>query len=131
MPDLSLGVDQLQQERIRRGTHTFGPGPDGKNIYRPAIYQHQEYPKVMDRTPAPKISDFKGKPDATVLLEQAMKDWDAQQAASVVHSKAEEEKWLAAHEPESSQAESQVTAGAIGTGAADEKAGSKKKHAVR
>lgn len=97
MPDLSLGVDSLQQERIRRSSHEYVQGPDGKMIYRPRTYQFQEYPKIMDHTPAPKLSDFKGKPDAAVLLDQAMKDWDAQVMRSVVHNRAQEEKWLAAH----------------------------------
>jgi hypothetical protein len=110
MPQLNYNTsDALQQERIRRGPHEFAPGPDGKNIYQTKIHQHQEYPKVMDRTPAPKLSDkdFKGKPDAPVLLEQAMKEWEAGQTASIVHNKAEEERWLKAHgekaEPENAQ----------------------------
>jgi hypothetical protein len=95
--NLSYNTDALQQERIRKGPHEYVQGGDGKMIYRAKPALHQEYPKIMDRAPAPRFSDFKGKPDATVLLEQAMKDWDAQKMQSIVHSRAEEDRWLKAH----------------------------------
>jgi hypothetical protein len=51
----------------------------------------------MDRTPHPKLEDFRGKLDAEILFEAAMKRWDEKLSASIVKNKDEEEKWLAEH----------------------------------
>jgi hypothetical protein len=89
--------DASKQEKIRRGPHAYvtGEGRHGTYVERP--YLHQEYPKVMDKTPAPQLKDFKGKPDADLLFENARKEWDDLQTASIVTSKAEEEAWIARH----------------------------------
>ena len=89
--------DPRVQETIRRKNHEYveGGGSHGRYVERP--YLHQEYPKVMDRTPFPQLADFKGKPDAEILLENARREWDTLQTASTVKSKAGEEKWLAEH----------------------------------
>lgn len=97
MPQLDSRTDALQQERIRRGPHVYDRGPDGKMTYIAVAPQHYEYPKVMDKTPMPKIKDFKGKPDAQLLLENAITEWDEGQRLSIVHNKTEEEAWLSEH----------------------------------
>lgn len=87
----------MQQERIRRGPHEYVQGGDGKMTYVAVPPSHHEYPKVMDKTPVPKLKDFKGKPDAQLLFENALKEWDEGQKASIVHNKAQEDAWLAEH----------------------------------
>jgi|SRR5712664_1561010 len=91
--------DPAKQEKIRRGPHQFvhDPSKGQFGIYVEKPYHHQEYPKVMDKTPCPQLKDFKGKPDADILLDNARKEWDTLQTQSIVHNKAEEEKWLDEH----------------------------------
>jgi hypothetical protein len=93
--------DPAQQDKIRRGTHYYDEvnhryipiGPPGTN----QGYLHQEYPKVMDKTPCPQLADFKGQPNAEILLEQMRREWDERQMHSVVKNKDEEEKWIESH----------------------------------
>src|SRR5260221_8690774 len=48
------------------------------------------YPKTMDRTPAPSISDCNGLED----YRQKRQEWRQQIQASIVHDEAEEQLWL-------------------------------------
>ena len=52
------------------------------------------YPKTMDRTPAPRITDCNGLED----YRQKRTDWRQQVAASIVHDEAEEQLWLEEHQ---------------------------------
>lgn len=92
MPNFNI-QDASVQEKIRRGPHAYveGEGRHGTYVERP--YVHQEYPKYMDRTPRPVIAQFKGKPEAQQLFEEACKEWESKLQASIVNSKAEEEAW--------------------------------------
>ena|SRR5690348_1730876 len=96
MPNYNV-VDAGAQEKIRRGPHEFTV-VDGRQQYVSRPHTHQEYPKIMDSTPPPKAADFKGKPDMPVLLEAAMKEWESQVTASIVHNKTEEAAWLKRNE---------------------------------
>src|SRR6185437_11132746 len=96
MPNLNI-QDAAAQEKIRRGSHEYTM-VDGHQTYVPKIHLHQEYPKFMDTTPAPRIAEFKGKGDAQALLDQAMRDWEQKVMASVVHSKSQETEWLKKNE---------------------------------
>lgn len=96
MADMNL-QDPAKVERIRRGSHAYIQGEGRHGIYVERPYIHQSYPKVMDKTPAPQRKDFKGKPDADLLFENARKEWDDLQTSSIVTSKAEEETWIAKH----------------------------------
>jgi hypothetical protein len=89
--------DPAAQEKIRRGTHAYVPGEGRHGTYVSQVYQHQEYPKVMDRTPAPEAKHFKGKPDAEILFDNAKREWDELQKASIVNNHAEEQAWLEEH----------------------------------
>lgn len=104
--------DPTEQERIRRGPHKYMAEAGVHGRYVPVkgdepiadpkargIYVHQEYPKVMDRTPCPQLKHFGRKADdiTIVLLEEARKEWDTRQMASIVKSKAEEDRWLEEH----------------------------------
>lgn len=85
--------DPSKQEQVRRGSHEYIPGEGKHGVYVPRDYLHREYPKVMDRTPAPQRKQFKSDQE----LELARQEWDAACRASIVNSKAEEEAWLAAN----------------------------------
>lgn len=89
--------DPAKQETVRRGSHEYKEGEGRHGRYVPKIYHHQEYPKVMDKTPAPQPKDFKGKSDADLLLENARRGWDELQKASTVNNRKEEEAWLEEH----------------------------------
>lgn len=114
------GLDPIQAEKIRRGTHIFAPDPvrGGMNTYQPAVYKHQEYPKMMIRRPRPEFKSFKKaliaqqtdndlqalllgqKLDMQSLFDAACQEWDEESRLSIVHNKEEEEQWLAEN-PES------------------------------
>lgn len=96
--------DPAVQEKIRRGSHAYVPGEGKHGVYVERPYIHTEYPKIMDRTPRPKISDFKGKPEAQQLFEQACSDWDGQIQSSIVNSKEEEKAWIKKNEKAASAA---------------------------
>lgn len=85
--------DPAVQEKIRRGPHEYVEGGGRHGTYVALKPTHQEYPKVMDRTPPPVRKDFKDE----ALFDAARKDWDATQQASIVKNKNEEERWLRAH----------------------------------
>lgn len=105
--------DPTEQERIRRGPHTYMemdgihgryiPTVNGQPVADPkrqqGVYAHQEYPKVMDKTPCPQLKDFGKKADdfTIVVLEEARKEWDTRQMASIVKNKTEEQAWITAH----------------------------------
>jgi hypothetical protein len=89
--------DPSVQEKIRRGTHKYVPGDGRHGSYVSDIYHHQEYPKVMDQTPAPQAKQFKGKPDAAILFDDARREWEELQTASIVNNKQQEEAWLEEH----------------------------------
>jgi hypothetical protein len=93
-------LDPSVQEQIRRRPHEYvrGEGKHGTYVEKP--YLHQEFPKVMDRTPKPEMKNFRGKADAEKLYQDAVKEWDELQAASVVNSRQEEQDWLAKHGPQ-------------------------------
>ena|ERR1700736_3272843 len=95
-PNMNM-LDPVVQERIRRGSHEYVPGVGNHGSYQPKEYHRQEYPKVMDKTPAPMFAEFKGKQDAEAMFQQARREWDELTQASIVHNRAEEEAWLAAH----------------------------------
>jgi hypothetical protein len=90
--------DPSKQEAIRRQPHRYveGEGRHGRYVAQ-QMQSTDEYPKVMDRTPPPQPHEFKGKPNAEVLLENARREFDEQQKASIVHNKAQEQEWLEAH----------------------------------
>lgn len=92
-------VDGAEQEKVRRGPHIYVAGDGRHGIYKPKPggYLHEEYPKVMDKNPAPQAKQFKGQPNAEVLLENARREWSERQQASIVHNRTEEEKWNADH----------------------------------
>lgn len=96
MPDFNV-QDPAKLEKIRSGSHAYvqGEGRHGTYVERP--YLHQEYPKIMDKTPIPTIRDFKGKQDAALLLDNAMKDWEEVQRDSTVHNKSQEADWIKQH----------------------------------
>jgi hypothetical protein len=89
--------DPAKQEAIRRKSHEYVEGGGRHGVYKEKPYIHQEYPKVMDKTPAPKRVDFKGKEQIDLLLENATREWDELQKASIVNNAAEEERWLEEH----------------------------------
>lgn len=90
-----LGMeDPIAQEKIRRGSHEYVPTAGKHGSYEPKPYFHQEYPKMMEKLPAPLRKDFK----SDVEFDQAKIDWDRQMMLSIVHSKTEEDAWLAKHE---------------------------------
>lgn len=91
--------DPAVQESIRRGPHRYVPGIGKHGAYEPITggYQHQEYPKMMGKWPKPTMAQFKGKPEAERLLEEASREWDLAMQASIVNSKAEEHSWLKEH----------------------------------
>lgn len=89
--------DPTEQERVRRGSHEYRSDGGVHGRYMPKPYVHQEYPKIMDKTPFPQLKDFAGKHDAEILLEHARKMWDTKQMASQVNNVREEKEWLAAH----------------------------------
>ena len=89
--------DPTEQEKIRRGTHAYQAENGMHGRYVKATYIHQEYPKIMDKTPYPQLRDFKDKQDPEVLLEAARKRWDEKQMASVVRNKTEEEAYIEEH----------------------------------
>jgi hypothetical protein len=89
--------DPTEQEKIRRGSHKYVAEQGVHGRYVKETYIRQEYPKIMDKTPYPQHSDFKGKQDQEILLEHARKRWDERQMQSIVKNKDEEEKWLAEH----------------------------------
>jgi hypothetical protein len=55
----------------------------------------RQYPKTMDKTPAPVAKDFEGLEDFRAAREQ----WRETIAASIVHDREEEELWLREHAP--------------------------------
>lgn len=81
--------DPAVQEKIRRGSHEYVLGDGRHGSYREKSYQHSEYPKMMDRTPAPVRKDFKT--DAEFVL--AYDEWKDQTQRSIVNTKAEETAW--------------------------------------
>jgi hypothetical protein len=85
--------DPAVQEKIRRGSHEYVPGAGRHGEYVPSTYLHQEYPKVMDRTPAPIRKAFKTDDE----FKAAVADWEEDQKNSTVKNKSEEDRWLAAH----------------------------------
>ena len=102
--------DPTEQEKIRRGPHKYVAEQGVHGRYVPVIgdrpvdpkrekgmYIHQEYPKVMDKSPYPQLKDYKGKQDPEILLEHDRKRWDERQMQSIVHNKSEEEAYLAEH----------------------------------
>lgn len=92
--------DPSQQEKIRRQSHEYVPTEGRHGTYRPKPYLHQSYPRMMDRTPAPKFEEFRGKPGAQELFEEAKQEWNRKVAMSIVNNKREEDAWLKAHKPE-------------------------------
>jgi len=96
MADYNL-QDPAKIEAIRRKPHEYvvGEGRHGQYVEKP--YIHQEYPKIMDKTPVPTMKDFKGKPDAQILFDSAMKEWDRVQRESTVHNKSQEAAWIEEH----------------------------------
>ena len=78
--------DPAKQEAIRRKSHAYVPteGVHGRYVEKP--YLHQEYPKVMDSSPAPQRKQFASEAE----FETAFREWDNRVAASTVHSKSEE-----------------------------------------
>lgn len=86
--------DPAKQEAIRRGHHEYVPTAGKHGSYVPKQYKHQEYPKMMGKWARPTVADFKGKPDADKLCEEALREWDRAMNASVVNSKSEELQWL-------------------------------------
>jgi hypothetical protein len=89
--------DPAKQESIRRGHHDYVPTAGKHGSYVPKVYKHQEYPKMLGTWARPQFANFKGKPDAEKLFEEAMKEWDGAMNASVVNSKAEELQWMKAN----------------------------------
>ncbi len=89
--------DPTEQERIRRGSHEYKAEQGVHGRYVKKEYIHQEYPKVMDKTPCPQLKDFKGQSDPEILLEHARKRWDERCIASIVKNRAEEEAWIDEH----------------------------------
>jgi hypothetical protein len=88
--------DPAKQEQIRRGHHEYIPSAGRHGRYQPAAWvrgQHNDYPKMMGKWPKPMLKDFSG-PDAQVLYDQALKEWDSAMTASIVRSKSEEATWL-------------------------------------
>ncbi len=96
MPDFNV-QDPAKLDAIRKKPHAYvqGEGRHGTYVDRP--YIHQEYPKIMDKMPPPTMKDFKGKADAPLLFENAMKEWEEVQRESTVHNKAQEADWLEQH----------------------------------
>lgn len=83
--------DPAEQEKVRRRTHDYVEGGGRHGSYVAADYHHKEYPKFMDRTPAPK----RAKKQTDEQFQSAFQDWEDAVNASVVNSKAEEIAWLA------------------------------------
>jgi hypothetical protein len=103
-----------EQEQIRRGSHEYLAINGG--FYKAKPYEHQEYPKMMLRTPRPQFKEFRKKLlaqlagdnelnqlllgqklDMQALYEAAAREWDEEAQASIVKNKAEEEAWLKEH----------------------------------
>lgn len=89
-------LDPKQQEDIRRQTHEYQEGGGRHGLYVKAQYHHQEYPKVMDTTPVPIRKKFTSESD----FQDAIKDWEQNQSASIVKNKDEERAWIESHEEE-------------------------------
>lgn len=85
--------DPAVQERIRRSTHEYvaGDGVHGQYVSRP--YKREEYPKMMENPTQPVRREFKDE----LEFNAAVKEWERVTAASIVHTKAEEQAWLASH----------------------------------
>jgi len=86
-------LDPKVQEDIRRRPHEYVSGEGRHGFYKDKPYIHQEYPKVMDHTPAPLRKGFKSEPE----FEQARQEWEQGQSASIVRNKEDEKRWLAEH----------------------------------
>ena len=93
--------DPAKQEQIRRGHHEYIPTAGKHGTYVPKQYKHQEYPKMMGKTPRPEFKNFirqKGveipQEIAVQQFNNALEEWDRYMASSVVNSKAEETQWL-------------------------------------
>lgn len=89
--------DPAKVEAIRRKPHKYVVGEGRHGVYVEAPYTHQEYPKIMDKTPVPTMKDFKGKPDAQLLFDNAMREWDALKRESTVYNKSQEAAWIEEH----------------------------------
>lgn len=92
MPDFNI-QDPSKQEAVRRKSHDYVAGEGRHGTYVEKPYHHQEYPKVMDTTPAPVRKSFKTDDD----FKAALADFEDVQKQSIVNSKTEEERWLAAN----------------------------------
>ena len=97
--------DPVIQEEIRRGTHEYVPTAGKHGEYRPknwvptgrgplTTYEHEEYPKMMLKTPRPQYKDFRRLDNGDFLYDEAVKEWDIAMSLSIVNDKAEEEAWL-------------------------------------
>src|SRR5579862_8345581 len=100
LPRIDL-KNPAEQEKIRRGPHQFVTGEG----YVPLEggYRHQEYPKVMDHTPAPKRSEFARGDSGEAAFAEAKQGWDQQLQTSIVHNEREAQAWLKAHPQETEQ----------------------------
>jgi hypothetical protein len=106
-----------EQELIRRGPHEYLAINGG--VYKAKPYVHQEYPKMMLRTPRPQFKEFRKKLlaeqagdsqlhqlllgqklDMQALYDAAVREWGEEAQASIVKNKAEEEAWLEANPQE-------------------------------
>lgn len=85
--------DPAEQEKVRRRTHDYVEGGGRHGSYVAADYHHKEYPKFMDRTPAPK----RVRKQTDEQFQSAFQEWEDAVNASVVNSKAEETVWSKEH----------------------------------
>jgi len=110
MPNFNM-EDPTEQEKVRRGPHTYLPTAGKHGAYvpndglngHPAPYDREknEYPKMMAKLPQPQFKDFRERNGVAIPgdialanFQIAMQEWDRTMTASIVHSKAEEARWL-------------------------------------
>lgn len=93
--------DPAKQEAVRRGHHEYIPTAGKHGAYVPKQYKHQEYPKMLGKTPRPTEKEFLKVNGVDILRDIALQnfaaavaEWDRYMSTSVVNNKIEEQQWL-------------------------------------
>ncbi len=97
-PDAEILLEHARKRWDERQTHSAVNSKAEEERY---IAEHRDdpvltpgaYPKTMDRTPAPRITDCDGLEDYRAKRQA----WRQQVSASIVHDEAEEQLWLEEH----------------------------------
>ena len=77
--------DPAKQEQIRRGHHEYVAGEGKHGAYKPRVYKHQEYPKMMLKTPRPEQKDFLKVNGVAIPQDIALANWHAAVTDKVLH----------------------------------------------